>query len=99
MRSRRIVLIALIALILIALVGSGLPVRGQGTTATPTDTPTSTPTLTATPNLYFYATLQPGQDSAVIYTITAGQVAIFSILVFICVTLGVGIFAALREDD
>lgn len=103
MRIRLLLTVVLFSLLLLA---SGTLTRGQGPTETPTptdtatDTPTLTETATITPtfNLYWTTTLQPsGQAGAILYTVTAGEAAIFSVLLFIAVILLMLLFVVLRR--
>lgn len=81
-------------------VGMIRPALAQGPTETPTPTatPTATPTITPTFNLYSLTTMEPsGQAGGIVYTVTAGQAAIFSELSFILIILLLFLFLALRQ--
>lgn len=83
-------------------VGMIRPALAQGPTETPTptetSTPTATPTITPTFNLYSLTTMEPsGQAGGIVYTVTAGQAAIFSELSFILIILLMFLFLALRQ--
>jgi hypothetical protein len=62
-------------------------VFAQTETPYPTATPTEAPTLTPTPNVFHWLTLAEGteqeQNAQIQYTVSAGQIGIFAVLVML----------------
>lgn len=98
--------LAFFLLIMVLLIG--MPVVAQSPTPTDTDTPvptvTDTPTdiatgiatdvatATSTPNLYVVSTLPSGQATAVVYTISGGEAAIFGELLVVIGLITFGLY-------
>jgi hypothetical protein len=81
------------------------PTETETPTITPTETPTpegtgaatEAPTETPTRSLYVYATVSSGQPVAVVMTVTAGELFISGLLVFVIGLLIFGLFVGMAK--